>query len=78
MACDGADFHEIQVGILEKAAGGLVAQVMEMEVREPGPFTGPDHGFGHGIGVKIKEPVGRGGLFTPHPMQIPENLYGPG
>jgi len=36
MAGNGADFHEVQVGVLEKPAGGFVPQVVKTEVGEAG------------------------------------------
>ena len=44
MAGNGADFHEVQVGVLEKAAGGLVPQIA-LPVFAPEAAVGLTGGF---------------------------------
>ena len=51
MAGYGADFHEIQIGILEKAAGGLMPKVVKTEVGQSCRFAGPLHDLGNGRGA---------------------------
>ena len=46
---DAGDLHDIQ-SLLEQSGGGLVAQVMEAEVFDPGPAYCPHAGTLDGLG----------------------------
>jgi len=39
VAGDGADFHKVQVGVLKKAAGGLVPQIIKLPATASPPRT---------------------------------------